>query len=225
MTTDAAADPVLAAIAGRRSVRGYLDRPVPRSTMETILTAAARAPSGNNTQPWHVHVLTGAAKTRLTAAILAAGGNPMPEYPYYPERWAEPYLTRRRTLGWNLYGLLGIARGDREAARAWHDRNYAFFGAPVGMVFTLDRDLGRGAWLDLGMFLQNVMTAARGLGLDSCPQAALAHPHEIVRRELSVPAQQIVVCGMALGWADPDAVPNRLVSQREPLAGWATFAE
>ncbi len=220
---------VLSAIISRRSVRGFRDTPVPRSTIETILTASARAPSATNTQPWKVHVLTGASKARLTAAIMAdrapGGAEPSPEYPYYPESCPEPYLARRRAVGWALYGLLGIAKGDRAGARAWHDRNFNFFGAPVGMIFTLDRRMALGAYLDMGMFMQNIMTAARGLGLDTCPQAAFAGYHAVIRRLLDLPPDDVVICGMALGWADPDAVANQLQTEREPFKTFAVFAD
>jgi nitroreductase len=225
--TDQGSDAVLAAITSRRSVRVYTDKPVPRETVEQILTAAARAPSANNTQPWRVRVLTGDAKKRLSAAILAerqdATDEPTPEYAYYPATWPEPYLTRRRTLGWRLYELLGIGKGDRAAARAWHDRNFGFFDAPVGMIYTIDRRLGIGAYMDVAMFLQNVMTAARGLGLDTCPQAAFAGYHAVIRRELDLPPEELVVCGMALGWANNDAEVNRMATDREALHAYATF--
>lgn len=218
---------VLAAITGRRSVRGFLDAPVARATIEQILAAAASAPSATNTQPWRVHVLTGAARARLTAAIMAeraAGAQePAPEYRYYPEIWPEPYLTRRRSLGWRLYGLLGIAKGDRAASRAWHDQNFCFFGAPVGLIFTLDRRLAIASFLDLAMFMQNVMVAARAFGLDTCPQAAFAHYHAIIRGELGLPQEEMVICGVALGREDPAAPANQLRADRGPVEAFATF--
>jgi len=137
----------------------------------------------------------------------------------------EPYLSRRLTIGWKLYGLLGIGKGDRAGARAWHDQNYRFFGAPVGMIFTLDRRLGLGAYIDLGMFMQNIMTAARGLGLDTCPQAAFAGYHAIIREQLALPAEDLVLCGMALGFADNTAIANQVVADREPLENFAVFRE
>jgi nitroreductase len=220
---------ILAAISGRRSVRGFLDAPVPRATMEEILVAASHAPSATNTQPWRVYVLTGAARDRLSAAIAAeratGAAEPAPEYPYYPEAWPEPYLTRRRTLGWRLYGLLGIAKGDRVASRAWQDRNFNFFGAPVGLIFTLDRRLAIASFLDLAMFMQNVSIAARAFGLDTCPQAAFPHYHATIRDELRLPADEMVVCGMALGHADPDAPANKLRVDREPIEAFAAFRE
>jgi nitroreductase len=215
-----------AALASRRSVRGFTSEPVERSTIEQILALASRAPSMTNTQPWRVHVLTGAARDRLCAEILAAheaDQNPSIEYDYYPKAWKEPYLARRRQIGWALYGLLGIGKGDREGTKRQSGRNYDFFGAPVGMMFTIDRDLGLGSWLDLGMFLENIMIAARGAGLDTCPQAAFANHHEIIRRQLAIPDNEILVCGMAVGHEDKSEKANELVAPREPVSAFTTF--
>jgi nitroreductase len=217
---------VEAALTTRRSVRGFTGEPVPIETVRRILAASSRAPSLTNTQPWHVHVLTGPARDRLCAAVLAAheaGETPEPEYEYYPRTWRNPYLERRREIGWALYGLLGIAKGDRAATARQHGRNYEFFGAPVGLIFTIDRALAQGSWLDLGMFMQGVMTAARGCGLDTCAQAAFAFYHAIIRRQLGVPDEQIVACGMALGHADPDKPANRLEASRVPVEAFARF--
>ena len=215
------------AILSRRSLRAFRPDPVPRETVERILAVASRAPSGSNIQPWKVYVVAGEVRERLTRAMHEAcmqqGDSWKREYDYYPPQWREPYLARRRKIGWDLYGLLGIGKGDRDRTRAQHARNYLFFDAPVGMVITLDRDLPVGAWLDTGMFLQNVMLAARGMGLDTCPEAAIANAHAFVRRELQIPEAEIVVCGMALGHARPDAVENTLVTVREPVARFARF--
>jgi nitroreductase len=217
------------AILSRTSVRSFLDRPVPRQVVEDILDVARRAPSGTNTQPWKVCVLTGEARQRLTRRILEAFDDPahdashVAEYRYYPIQWTSPYLERRRKVGWDLYGLLGIARGDKARMHAQHARNFAFFGAPVGMIFSIDRLLERGSWLDYGMFLQNVMVAARARGLDTCPQAAFAPYHRIIADELRLPDGEMVVCGMSLGYADRSAPENRLRTEREGVAGFARF--
>jgi LAO/AO transport system ATPase len=213
------------AITTRRSVRAFLPRPVPRATVERILAVATRAPSGTNTQPWKVYALAGAAKARLTQAIAAAfdAGESTREFDYYPTKWFEPYLGRRRKIGWDLYGLLGIGRGDKAKSHAQHRRNYLFFDAPVGLVFTIDRDLETGSWLDYGMFLENVMVAARARGLDTCPQAAWMEFPQQIAELLGLAPNEQVVCGMALGYADPDAIENRLVTEREPVAGFARF--
>jgi nitroreductase len=224
--SDAAA--VEAAITSRRSIRGFLDRPVPREVVARILEVAARAPSGSNIQPWKLHVVTGAALSRLTSAMgatHAAGEASRREYEYYPLTWRTPYLERRRKVGWQLYELAGVARGDKEAGLRQTGRNFAFFGAPVGLVFTIDSDLEKGSWLDYGMFLQNIMVAARGHGLDTCPQAAIANYPDILRDHLGIPSAETVVCGMALGWADPAEPANRLVAEREPVEAFTTFHE
>ena len=219
-----------AAIGSRRSIRRFLPTPVPRETVEAILQIAARAPSGTNTQPWQVHVLSGAAKERLSARILAAYDDPAQaaqhteDYAYYPREWRSPYIDRRRKVGWDLYGLLGIAKGDKAAMHAQHGRNYLFFDAPVGLIFTIDRVMEKGSWLDYGMFLQNIMVAARARGLDTCPQAAFTTFHRIIEAELKLdPDTQQVICGMALGWADPNAVENTLQTERAPVGEFARF--
>lgn len=221
------ADIVIDAITSRRSVRAFLPTPVERDVIERLLRAASRAPSGTNMQPWHVHVVTGAAKMRLSAAILLAAETEPDrhrgEYAYYPATFPEPYLTRRRVVGWGLYGLLGIRKGDHERMRAQHARNFVFFDAPVGMIFTIDRVLERGSWIDFGMFLQNIMIGARGFGLHTCPQAAFAPYHKIIRAELGIPEDQVVVCGMSLGYEDTAAPENALRTEREPLDRFVHF--
>ncbi|EHR71056.1 nitroreductase [Burkholderiales bacterium JOSHI_001] len=231
MSGQANAVAVDAAITSRRSVRAYLPTPVPRETLEAILAVAARAPSGTNTQPWKVHVLTGSAKVDLSRRILAAFNDPAQraqhseEYAYYPTEWVSPYVDRRRKLGWDLYSLLGIGKADKAAMHAQHAKNYDFFGAPVGLIFTVDRVMRQGSWLDYGMFLQSLMVAARGRGLDTCPQAAFCQFHRIIEEQLALPPGEMVVCGMALGHADEQAVENTLVTEREPVAGFARFLD
>lgn len=210
------------AILSRRSIRAFRPEPVAREVVERILDIAARAPSGTNMQPWRAHALAGEAKLALSAALHAAAPGEA-EYRYYPERFFEPYLARRRKVGWDLYGLLGIAKGDTERMAAQHARNLDFFGAPVGLVFTIDRRLEIGSWLDYGMFLENVAIAARGFGLDTCPQAAFAPYHAAIRAHLGLPAEDVVVCGMALGHADPEAPENTLVTERLPARDFASF--
>jgi nitroreductase len=218
---------VLATISGRRSVRAFLDRPVSHRKVEEILAIASHAPSGSNNQPWRVHVLSGPAKARLSAAILAerASGAPEPalEYRYYPDHWPEPYLGRRREVGWALYGLLNIKKGDRTGARAWQDRNFTFFGAPVGMILTMDRRLGLGAVIDVGMFLEALVVAARGFGLATCVQAAFGAYHAVARRELALAPEEMVICGLSLGFEDKDALPNRLRTTRVGVEDFTTF--
>ena len=230
-THSAAQRSVDAAITSRRSVRAFSAQPVARATIEEILAVAARAPSGTNVQPWKVTVLLGAARQRLSDAILAEYNDParmrehQEEYAYYPRQWIEPYLARRRKIGWDLYGLLGIGKSDKDKMHAQHGRNYAFFDAPVGLIFSIDRILEQGSWLDYGMFLENIMVAARGRGLDTCPQAAFTTFHRVIARELALPANEMIVCGMSLGYADHGKIENSLATEREPVAGFARFLE
>ncbi len=215
------------AIRSRRSVRAFRPDPVERATVERLLDVAACAPSGTNMQPWGAYVLTGRIKEELSVALTRAHADPAErpdaEYRYYPDTFFEPYLSRRRKVGWDLYGLLGIARGEAERMHAQHAKNFRFFGAPVGIVFTIDRRLEIGSWLDYGMFLQNLMVAARGQGLDTCPQAAFAPYHRVIRSFLPIGADEVVVCGMALGYADEAAPENRLVTERVPAGQFGTF--
>jgi nitroreductase len=220
-------NPVDEAIATRRSIRRYLDTPVPVETVEAILDVAARAPSGTNMQPWRGYALAGAPKDALVAAVQAAFDARDPEHKqevsYYPDAFFEPYLSRRRAVGWELYGLLGIAKGEAEKMQAQHRRNFQFFDAPVGLIFTIDRRLATGSWLDYGMFLENVMIAARGHGLDTCAQAAWTHFHRAIRPVLGLAEEEIVICGMALGYADPEAPENTLVTTRAPARSIIRF--
>ena len=217
------------AIVTRRSLRAFLPTPVPRSTIEEILTVASRAPSGTNTQPWKVYVLAGSSKAELSRKILAAYNDPAEraahseEYAYYPTEWVSPFIDRRRKVGWDLYGLLGIAKTDKARMHAQHGRNYEFFGAPVGLMFTIDRVMRQGSWLDYGMFLEGIMVAARARGLDTCPQAAFTQFHRIIGEHIGAPPNEQLVCGMSLGHADPDAVENTLVTEREPVGAFAHF--
>jgi nitroreductase len=220
-----------AAITTRRSLRAFLPTPVPRQTIEDILAVASRSPSGTNTQPWKVYVLTGDAKTELSRKIMAAHDDPAErathteEYAYYPTEWKSPFIDRRRKVGWDLYGLLGIGKTDKVRMHAQHGRNYDFFDAPVGLMFTIDRIMRQGSWLDYGMFLQSVMVAARGRGLDTCPQAAFMQFHRIITAHIGAPDNEQVVCGMSLGYADPDAIENTLVTERDTVSTFTRFIE
>ena len=219
-----------AAITSRMSVRAFLPTPVPQRTIEHILDVARRAPSGTNTQPWKVYVLRNAARDELVEKVCAAhdalradpalAASYTEEYDYYPEQWVSPYIDRRRENGWGLYGLLGIAKGEKDKMHAQHQRNFRFFDAPVGLMFTLDRVMGRGSLVDYGMFLQNIMVAARGQGLHTCPQAAWNGFAKIILPHIGAGPDEMLVCGMALGHADPDAPVNGFHTPREPVASF-----
>lgn len=208
------------AVNSRRSVRAFLPTPVETNTLKDIITAAARAPSGTNIQPWHTHLLTGdslAAVVKEVQADFDSGAPYEEERKYYPDKFFEPYLGRRRTVGWGLYELLGLGKTDRAGMTAQHRRNYQFFDAPAAYFFTIHRDLNVGSWLDYGMFLQNVMLLAREHGLHTCPQAAWCGYHKGIRRALPLCDDDVIVCGMAIGYADPDAIENSLLTERASL--------
>jgi len=216
------------AMRARHSVRAYLDRPVSREQVEAILDAARWSPSGVNMQPWRVEAVTGASRARVGEEILAAQARDQaanPDYDYYPAEWFQPYAERRKSCGLSLYRALGIGREDADKRVAARNRNYHFFGAPVGLLFFLDRRLGQGAWLDLGIFLQSVMLAAAAEGLGTCPQASIADYPDIVRDVVGVTDDYLLVCGMALGHPDPDAAVNRYRTDREPVAAFTRWHE
>ena len=219
------------AITSRRSVRAFLPTPVAREDIEAILDVARRAPSGSNTQPWKVYVLTGESKARLSESVLAAYDHPeadtlhREEYPYYPRTWIDPYQSRRRKVGWDLYGLLGIERADKERMHAQHARNFRFFDAPVGIIFTIDRVMEQGSWLDYGMFLEAVMVAARARGIDTCPQAAFTQFHRVIAEHLGLTDDEMVVCGMSMGYANRAAIENTLVTERAPVSDFTRFLD
>lgn len=218
---------VVQAITSRRAVRAFLPEPIAHSRIEALLALAARAPSGSNIQPWQVDVLSGAARERLSAAVLAAaaagGAQHTEPWPYYPRTWTEPYLSRRRALGSALYRALGIDHADRARRQAQAWRNYRFFDAPVALVFSIDAELEQGSWLDYGAFVQTLMIAARADALDTCAQVALNPYHRVVAACLDWPAGRRMIGSLALGRADPQAPENRLDTPREPVAAFTRF--
>lgn len=229
-------DSVVAAIENRFSCRAFeRDRPVDRAVVEDILRTASRAASGTNTQPWKVYVLEGQARDDLVTEVCAADdaihADPSltPVYrdepDFYPTEWVSPYIDRRRQNGWSLYGLLGIARGEKEKMRSQVQRNYRFFDAPVGLIFTIDHVMGRGALLDYGMFLQNIMLLARARGLDTCPQAAWNYYGKVILPFVGAGSNEGMVCGMALGYADQEARVNTLRTPREPVDAFAHWVD
>ncbi|MDO5690994.1 MAG: nitroreductase [Pseudomonadota bacterium] len=224
-----------AVIGNRFSARAFLPTPVPREVLESILRVASRAPSGTNAQPWKVYVLQGEKKDELVRKVCAAHDElrQRPEletkfredYDYYPRHWVEPYLGRRRQNGWSLYGLLGIGKGDKDKMHAQHQRNFRFFDAPVGLMFTLDRVMGQGSLVDYGMFLQNIMLAARARGLHTCPQAAWNNFGSIVLPHIGATAEEMLVCGMSLGHADEAAPINTFFTPRESVQVFTRWVE
>ena len=216
-----------AAVLSRFSTRAFLPKAVDRALIQELLELAARAPSGTNTQPWKVYVLQGAKRDELVAKTCAAhdaiAANPAlaaehaEAYDYYPEKWVSPYIDRRRENGWSLYGLLGIGKADKDKMHLQHQRNYKFFDAPVGLMFTLDKIMGRGSLLDYGMFLQNIMLAARAHGLHTCPQAAWNGFANIILPHIGAGEDEMLVCGMALGYANDQDIVNTLRTPRETV--------
>lgn len=214
------------AIKHRHSCRAFLERPVSRDTIQQILETARFAPSGVNTQPWQVCVVSGSIKKQIGEAIIRSREEDIPENPdyhYYPTSWREPYKSRRKACGLALYSSINIKIDEKEKRKeAWY-RNYFFFGAPVGLLFFIDNDLEKGSWMDMGMFIQNVMLAARGLGLETCPQASLAEYPDIVRGLLHIPKEKALVCGMALGYEDPNHPINQYRTERESVDSFTQF--
>ena len=212
------------AITSRMSVRAFTKEVVSKESILNLLNISARAPSGTNTQPWKVYVLEGAALKDLCEKVCAAydsiAANPelakeyQPAYEYYPAKWFSPYIDRRRENGWSLYGLLGIEKGEKDKMFLQHQRNFRFFDAPVGLFFTIHQDLGKGSILDYGMFLQNIMVCARGLGLHTCPQAAWNSFSSIILPLIGAGPDEMLVCGMSLGYADESALVNTFQTTR-----------
>lgn len=227
--------PVDAAISSRMSVRAFTSQAVVRQTLLEILDVSRRAPSGTNTQPWRVYVLQGESRDQLVDKVCAAhdalradpslASRYQESYDYYPEKWVSPYIDRRRENGWGLYGLLGIGKGDKDQMHAQHQRNFRFFDAPVGLMFTIDRVLGRGSLLDYGMFLQNIMVSAKGHGLDTCPQAAWNGFSSIVLPHIQAGPDEMLVCGMALGYADTSEVVNTFHTPRERVEDFTRWLD
>lgn len=223
------------AIASRQSMRQFLPTPVPKETIAHLLALASRAPSGTNTQPWKAYVLQGASRDALVAKVCQAHdalrANPAlvaeyrEEYDYYPEKWVSPYIDRRRENGWGLYGLLGIGKGDKDKMHAQHQRNFRFFDAPVGLMFTLDRVMGRGSLVDYGMFLQSIMIGARGHGLHTCPQAAWNGFAKVILPHIGAGENEMLVCGMALGYADEAELVNTFRTPRVSAKDFTTWLD
>ena len=228
-------NPVDHAIKSRQSIREFLPKEVPHALIAHLLEVASRAPSGTNTQPWKVYVLQGASRNTLVDKVCAAhdalradpslAAQYKEEYDYYPAKWVSPYIDRRRENGWSLYGLLGIVKGDKDKMHEQHQRNYELFDAPVGLMFTIDRVMGQGSLVDYGMFLQSIMVAARGHGLHTCPQAAWNGFSSIILPHIGAGPDEMLVCGMALGYADESVLVNTFRTPRVPASEFTTWLE
>lgn len=210
----------------RHAARRFLPTPVSREIIAELLELASRSPSGTNAQPWKVYALAGEAREALSAALyerFSQDAAEAREYAYYPDSWEEPWLTRRRKMGFALYELIGIPKDDKPRMKEQFSRNFLFFDAPVGLIFTLDRRLAQGMLLDYGIFIGHLLIAAQARGLASCMQTAFADYPETIHRHLGISEQEIIVGGLALGHPDPDAPENRIATERELVESFATF--
>jgi nitroreductase len=220
-------DAVNNVMSGRKAVRSFLDKPVEKELVVDILDIARTAPSNSNTQPWRVYAVAGNAKQALSEALSEAHANRPDEYTacykHFPDVLGERYLARQNMYATKYYSCLGIERSDLAARAAQTGQNFLFFGAPIGFIFTIENALERGSWLDYGMFLQNVMVAAKARGLDTCPQISFVKYHEILRKHLSIPSTETVVCAMSLGYADVTQQVNSLRLPREPVEAFTSF--
>lgn len=224
-----------AAIVSRMSARAFTSQAVAKTDLEEILSVASRAPSGTNCQPWRVYVLTGSSRDGLVDKVCAAhdairtdpalAAQYVEEYDYYPQKWVSPYIDRRRENGWGLYGLLGIGKADKDKMHAQQQRNFRFFDAPVGLMFTVDRVMGRGSLVDYGAFMQNIMVAARGRGMHTCPQAAWNGFAKIIMPHIGAGPEEMLVCGMSLGYADEAALVNTFHTPRVPVQEFTTWLD
>ncbi|NOX49108.1 MAG: nitroreductase [Gammaproteobacteria bacterium] len=213
------------AVAQRASIRNFLDTPVSQVTMKELLTKASRSPSGGNLQPWRVFVLNGDGMSGFRSHLQQTQVKETPAYTIYPAGLTSPYRDSRFKVGEDMYALLGIPREDKPARFAHLARNYDFFDAPCGFFCYIDKQMGPPQWSDLGMFLQTFMLLAQEAGLDTCAQEAWAMRSNAVAQFLNPDPQLLLFCGMAIGYKNPDAPVNTLVSDREPLDNWATFID
>lgn len=219
---------VTEAVTSRTSIRSFLDTPVTADDLRSILETARWAPSGGNTQPWHVYGLSGQsmhAFKALLAEDLAANpvGDAM-EFPMYPAEIKEPYRSRRFKCGEDMYATIGIPREDKPARFAHIAKNYDFFGAPAAFFFAIDRQMGQGQWAHLGMLMQTIALVAQERGIATCMQEFWMMRHKLVRSFYAIPDELMVYCGMAVGYADPSAAINSLRTDRAPVDAFATFA-
>ena len=216
------------AFVSRRSVRRFLPDSVSKEKIENILEGAAFAPSGHNIQPWHVYVVQGKKKLSMTNSIIEAikdgsAKEMKNEFDYYPTEWFEPFVSRRRAVGFELYKLLEIGRDDFEARDKQMQENFHFFGAPVGMFITMDKRLATGTFMDVGMFIQSILVGARGEGLHSCGQVAFTKFHTLIAEQLEFKENEMLVCGVSIGYEDTSAAENALRVEKLQYSDFTTF--
>ncbi|SDP61476.1 Nitroreductase [Ralstonia sp. 25mfcol4.1] len=219
---DAIAQCVASAVTSRRSVRAFKPRPIRQETVEQILQEAAAAPSGANIQPWRVYVVAGTVKDELANILVAAhraGAAPPPTH--FPEPLPDLFRTRLIDFGARYYASLGIDRNDTAARSRQTEKNFSFFGAPVGLIISIDRRLKPHSWIDIGLFAQNLMIAAKARGIDTCPQVAFAPYHAQIASYLNMPAEEVTAFGMSLGFGDPEAEVNQTRMPRERVQDFA----
>ena len=213
-------------VSERKSIRAFLSARVDQALVERICSAARRAPSGANLQPGTYHVLTNEPLARLTSHLAEAvsEGRPMDsEYSYFPDPMPTELKDRQRKAGYALYSALGIDRRDIAGRREQFARNYAFFGAPVGVVVTIDRRMGKGCFMDLGMSIMTFLLAAHSEGLGATGIGALANYGKTVHQHLALPEHEMVVCGIALGHPDTQAPVNTFRTERCALSEFTSF--
>ncbi|HEY4316333.1 MAG TPA: nitroreductase [Herbaspirillum sp.] len=225
--SDPLRDAVDSVMRGRKATRSFLPKPVEKELVIEILEIARTAPSNSNSQPWRVYAVAGEAKEHLSQALCDAHRNRPDEYTacykHFPDVLGEKLLARQNMFATAYYGSLGIERSNQAARTAQTGQNFLFFGAPVGFIFTIEESLERGSWLDYGMFLQSIMLAAKARGLDTCPQISFVKYHEIIRQQLPIAPNEIIVCGMSLGYADQSERVNSLRLPREPIEAFTSF--
>ncbi len=210
----------------RKSTRAYLDKPVELEKIQRILDLARHAPSGVNTQPWQIAVVSGETKKGLDKKLEEAfrsGVKAAMDYQYYPQQWKEPFKSRRKACGLKMYSALNISRDDRQRQKDQWAANYRAFDAPVELFFFLDNCAEQGTFLDYGMFLQSVMLAAVDQGLATCPQASLSEYPQIVKQALGRDDELLLICGMALGYEDSEAAVNNYRTGREEYSAFTEF--
>lgn len=212
------------AVTYRRSVRGFLDKPVDIALVKDIVERSSRAATGGNLQPWHIDIVHGDSMVRLKTLMqekMASGPNlETTEYNIYPPELPKPYSDRRFEVGEMLYHSIGIPREDKAGRMRWFARNFQFFNAPVALFLTLDRKMGPPQWGDAGMMLQNIMLLLCEAGLDSCPQECWAIYPKTIGTFLGTPDNRILWTGMSIGYKDPDDPANALLTKRAPSDEW-----